>query len=78
MCYVMRLNHTFTMFVSVLEGLDQPQGLIYRAPYWEVIHGNLPQDSLVIDDEQAPEADNENNEKFGSVSNRMTLNFMNL
>ena len=32
-------------------------------PHGEVIHGDLPQDALVIDDEQAPEADNENNEK---------------
>lgn len=72
------MNRTFAVFVSILEGLDKPQGLIYRAPHGEVIHGDLPQDALVIDDEQAPEADNENNEKFGSVSNRMTLNFMNL
>lgn len=54
------MNRTFAVFVSILEGLDKPQGLIYRAPHGEVIHGDLPQDALVIDDEQAPEGENDN------------------
>ena len=42
-----------SMFVSVLEGLHQPQGLINRSSHWEVIHGDLTQDTLGVNDEQA-------------------------
>ena len=42
-----------SMFVSVLEGLHQPQGLINRSAHWEVIHGDLTQDTLGVNDEQA-------------------------
>lgn len=51
---------TFSVFVSVLEGLDQPQGLIHGPPYWEVVHGDLPQDAFVIDDEESSEEEEQN------------------
>jgi len=41
-------------FVSVLEGLDQTQGLIHRAANRQVIDGDLPQDALVINHKQTP------------------------
>lgn len=43
------------MLVSELKGLDQAQGLLDRASNWEVVDGDLPQDALVVDDEQTPE-----------------------
>lgn len=45
------------MFVSELKGLDQTQGLFNWAPNWEVIDGDLPQDALVVNDEQTPETE---------------------
>lgn len=46
---------TFAVFVSVLEGLHQPQSLIHRSPHRKIVHGDLPQDAFVIDDEKSPE-----------------------
>ena len=41
------------MLVSVLESLNQPKGLIYGATHGEIVHGDLSEDTLVINDEQA-------------------------
>ena len=41
------------MLVGELKGLDQTQGLIYWTPHWKVVDGDLPQDALVINNEQA-------------------------
>lgn len=45
------------MFVSVLEGLHQPQSLVHRSSHGKIVHGDLPQDAFVVDDEQPPERD---------------------
>lgn len=41
--------------VCVLEGLDQSQCLVHRAPNWEIIHGDLAQCSFRINDKQTSE-----------------------
>ena len=41
------------VLVSVLEGLDQPQGLIDRPSDGQVVHGDLSEDAFVVDDEEA-------------------------
>ena len=41
------------VFVSVLESLDQPEGLVYGPSHRQIVHGNLPEDSLVVNDEQS-------------------------
>lgn len=46
-----------SVLVSELEGLYQSQGLIHGATHWQVIHGDLTQVTLVINDEQASECD---------------------
>lgn len=46
---------TFSMFVCVLEGLDQPESLIHRSSHWKIIHGDLPQDAFFINDEEPSE-----------------------
>lgn len=46
---------TFPMLICVLEGLDQPQSLIHRAPHGQIINSDLAEDSLAINDEEAPE-----------------------
>lgn len=43
------------MFVSELKGLDQTKGLLNRASNWEVVDGDLSQDAVVVNNEQAPE-----------------------
>lgn len=43
------------MFVSVLEGLHQTQGLVHRTTHRQVVDGDLPQDSITIDHKQTPE-----------------------
>lgn len=43
---------TFSIFVSELEGLDQAQCFVYRAAHGQVIDGDLPQDTLVVDHKQ--------------------------
>lgn len=45
------------MFVSVLEGLHQPQSLVHRSSHWKIIHGDLPQDAFAINDEESSERD---------------------
>lgn len=46
---------TLSMFVSVLEGLDQAQSLIHGATHRQVVDGDLPQDALVVNHKQTPE-----------------------
>ena len=41
------------VFVRVLEGLHQPEGLIDGPADGEVVHSDLSEDALVVDDEQA-------------------------
>lgn len=48
-------SSTFSVFVSVLESLHQPERLIHRSSYWKVVHGDLPEDTFVVDDEESPE-----------------------
>lgn len=50
-----RASRTFSVFVSVLEGLHQPQSLIHRSSHRKIVHGDLPQDAFVVDDEESPE-----------------------
>ena len=42
-----------SVLVSVLESLDQPQGLIDRPSHGEVVHRDLSEDTLVINDEKS-------------------------
>ena len=46
---------TFAMLVRVLEGLDQPQSFVHRAPHRQIIDSDLAKDTLAIDDKEAPE-----------------------
>lgn len=46
------------MFVSELKGLHQTQGLVNGASHRQIVDGDLPQDALVINDEEAPEKAN--------------------
>ncbi len=43
---------TFSMFVSVLEGLHQSQRLVHRAAHRQVIDGDLPQDAFIVNHKQ--------------------------
>lgn len=43
------------MFVGELKGLDQTKGLLNRASNWEVVDGDLSQDAVGVNNEQAPE-----------------------
>lgn len=52
------------MFICVLEGLYQPKSLIYRSSHWKIVHGDLPQDAFVIDDEEPPERHSEKGLQF--------------
>ena len=40
-----------------LESLDQSQCLVDRSSDWEVVHGDLSDDAVAIDDDEAPERD---------------------
>lgn len=55
--YIKKDFCTFSVFVSVLEGLNQPKSLIYGSSHWKIVHGDLPQDAFVIDDEESPKRD---------------------
>lgn len=46
---------TFSMFVGELKGLDQTKGLLNRASNREVVDGDLSQDAVWVNNEQAPE-----------------------
>ena len=41
------------MFLHKLEGLDEPQRLVYAATHGEIIDGHLPHHSLGVNNEQA-------------------------
>ncbi len=43
-----------SVLVCVLEGLDEPEGLIDRAADGQVVHGDLSQHAAVVNDEQTP------------------------
>lgn len=43
---------TFSIFVSVLEGLHQSQSLVHRASHRQVIDGDLPQDAFIVNHKQ--------------------------
>lgn len=43
---------TFSVFVCVLEGLDQPQSLIHWSSHGKIIHGDLPQDAFAVNDKK--------------------------
>ena len=43
------------VLVGELEGLDQPQGLVDRPADGKVVHGDLPDDALAVDDDEATE-----------------------
>ena len=43
------------MFVCELEGLNQPQGFVDISANGEVIHGDLTEDTLAINDKKATE-----------------------
>ena len=42
-----------SVLVSVLEGLDQPQGLVHGPSHRQIVHGDLSEDTLVVNDEQS-------------------------
>ena len=42
------------MLRGVLEGLDQPQGFVHRAPHRQIIDSDLEKDTLAIGDKEAP------------------------
>ena len=44
------------VLVRVLERLHQPQGLVHGPAHGEVVHGDLPQDSLVVNNEQTSQS----------------------
>lgn len=46
---------TFPVLICVLEGLDQPQSLIHRAPHRQIVDSDLAKDTLAINDKEAPE-----------------------
>lgn len=43
----------FTMAVCILECLNKTNGLVYRTTNWQVIHGDLSQNTAMINDKQA-------------------------
>ena len=48
------VDPTFSILVGVLEGLDQTQSLVHRATHGQVVNGDLPQDTLIVDHKQTP------------------------
>ena len=42
-----------SVLVSVLESLNQPKGFVYGPSHGEIVHGDLSENSLVINDEQS-------------------------
>jgi hypothetical protein len=45
-----------SLFIGVLEGLHQSQGLVHGAAHREVVHGDLTQSAGSVNDEKASEA----------------------
>lgn len=46
---------TLSIFVCVLEGLNQAQSLVHRTTHRQVVNGDLPQDALVVNHKETPE-----------------------
>lgn len=46
-----------TVLVSPLETFDQSQGFFDVSAHWQVVDGNVSDDSLRVDDEQASQSD---------------------
>ena len=44
----------FPMIVSELEGLNHSQSLIHRATNRKVVYSDLPKDTFIINDKEAP------------------------
>jgi len=44
------------VLVGVLEGLDQAQRLVHAAAHRQVVHGDLAESALGVNDEEAPES----------------------
>ena len=40
------------MYVGVLEGLDESEGLVNGSADGEVVHRDLPEDALAVNDEE--------------------------
>lgn len=40
------------VLIRVLEGLHQSQGLVHATTHWQVVHRNLPNNTLLVNDEQ--------------------------
>eukprot|EP01085_Mycamoeba_gemmipara_P004552 Mycagemm_TRINITY_DN2177_c0_g1::TRINITY_DN2177_c0_g1_i1::g.4552::m.4552 type:complete len:145 gc:universal TRINITY_DN2177_c0_g1_i1:595-161(-) len=47
----------FAVLIGKLESLHETQGLVHGATYGQVVHGDLAQNALGGDDEQATESD---------------------
>lgn len=58
-----RAPRTLSVFVGVLEGLHQPQSLVHRSPHRKIVHGDLPQGSFVIDDEESSGRERETDQR---------------
>lgn len=56
---------TFPVLIRVLEGLNQPQNFIHRAPHRQIIDSDLAKDTLAIDDKEAPEDIKVHGEELG-------------
>lgn len=46
---------TLSIFVCVLEGLNQAQSLVHRTTHRQVVNGDLPQDALIVNHKETPE-----------------------
>ena len=47
----------FLMLVSKLDGLNHSQSLIHRKGDGKVIHGDLPKNTFIVNDKEAPKRD---------------------
>lgn len=56
---------TFPVLIRVLEGLNQPQNFVHRAPHRQIIDSDLAKDTLAIDDKEAPEDIRAHGEELG-------------
>lgn len=62
------------MFVGELKGLHQAQSLVNRATNRQVVNGHLPQDALVIDDEEASEKEDRSHLTISGCTHTAHLN----
>ena len=49
------MQHTFSMFVGKLEGLDETKSFIDWSANGKIVDGDLTQDTFVVDDKQTSE-----------------------